>query len=315
MKKILLLITVLFIPLLISSCANRQNPPSQPALEAVIQEERLDKTLNAFTALNISGPFEVKLKQSNRHQVTLTGPSHLINQIQLEEINEVLLLSLPYEALSGQIAVIRAEISAPHIHEVLLDGTQGFTAEKFDSEVIALKLNNFNYANFSGQLGVRALEITGEGRLTLQGISSQTLNIAASGNSHLELRGMANIGTLTFSDNATVDMYWLDSPQLIIRGSGQAVARLAGIVGVMHADLTQNAYLDARALRTKEAYVKAFDHSNAEITVLDIQNVLASNSSTVYFHKNSGLMNNFMAYEGSVLDVDGLWAEDPAYHY
>ncbi|MDP1614549.1 MAG: hypothetical protein Q8L68_01995, partial [Methylococcales bacterium] len=59
----------------------------------------------------------------------------------------------------------------------------------------------------------------------------------------------------------------------------------------------------------KESFVKTHDHAIAEVTTLKHQHSLASDASDIYFYKVPKTKADFMAFNGSVLDMHE-WAQD-----
>ena len=68
-------------------------------------------------------------------------------------------------------------------------------------------------------------------------------------------------------------------------------------------ELWNTAHFNGRYLRAEHSFVKTHDRSLAEISVIRNQHTLASGKSNIYFYELPLTRADFMAFDGSVLDL------------
>ena len=108
---------------------------------------------------------------------------------------------------------------------------------------------------------------------------------------------------LDISDEAQLSLNWVSTPALILRAKDKAFVQLAGVTHKLDAVMCDQSRFQGRYLRAKHAYVKTFGTSVAEISALKVQHTLASDGSDIRFYALPVMKTDFMAFNGSVLDM------------
>lgn len=138
-------------------------------------------------------------------------------------------------------------------------------------------------------------------------LGANGINMTVGGNSTLNIATKkVVIGQLNASGNAKVSIYWIDSNFVSTNLSGNASVALAGLATNLNANLSGSSNLNAKYLRTKQAYIKTSGHSNATVFVLKSLSALAVDYSTIYYYPDPEVVGRYVACSGAVLRMAGL---------
>jgi hypothetical protein len=150
---------------------------------------------------------------------------------------------------------------------------------------------------------LHVLDIKGSGLTQISGISSQNLQLHLQGTPKIQLVGMANLANLNVEGSPSISFYWVKTETLTIRAREGSRIQLAGAVNRLDVELWGHAHFKGRYLRAQRSFVKTHDHSVAEISVANHQSNLATDSSDIYYYNLPNTRADFMAFDGSVLDM------------
>ncbi len=148
-----------------------------------------------------------------------------------------------------------------------------------------------------------SLNYKGTGAVIGNNLYSNYLNLSINNSGKTQLNGQMNVHQLTINGNGIFSLYWIKSHNLIIREFGNATVLLAGIADQLDVELWQNSRFNGRYLRAKQVFVKTHDHAIAGVNAMSAQHTLASDASDIYFYNLPNTRADFMAYNGSVLDM------------
>lgn len=289
--------------ILLSSCV--QPKPTQTQISAPKAPQIApNQKLESFSKLVVEGDIDIELHKSKQHSLEFGVAADALSHVESHIANDTLYLRISPDYRAVLMQPIKVKISLPHLHELRGKGKIHIKNQQFESKLLNLQLNHDGEIHLAGRLGVQTINLGGSGKTVLHDVTSRKLNINIQENARLELRGTVNLQHLNLAGQGKIDLYWIDSPELHIHAKNRAQAHLAGIVGTLHITVENNALVDARYLRAREVFLKATGNSSSEINAIKVQNILADDSSTVYTHNNSALLNHFMAKHGAVLDVD-----------
>lgn len=153
---------------------------------------------------------------------------------------------------------------------------------------------------------VTNLSYTGIGQVTSNNIGKYGINLNVSGNSNLNLSGQIMLGQLTAANNSHVSLYWIDSNFVKVYAGDNAQVSLAGSATNLNADVSGYASINAKYLRSKQAYVETSDGSNAVVYVTKSLSALANDQSTIYYYPDPEIIGPYDSGSGSVLRMAGL---------
>ncbi|WP_242604065.1 GIN domain-containing protein [Legionella jordanis] len=286
----------LFVVLMSASCSHKVL-----VIPASSQKALHNRPMPAFNQVMVEGNINVKLRTGFRHpRLLLRGDPLDLLQVQTSVVNNTLHVSVGNGyPKSGPISV---EIQARYLNSFTYHGSGVVTGKNLHSSLLDVSIDNPGQTILGGQIVLRKLEVKGGGYTQVSGVSSQYLQLSII-NSKVQLAGRMNISRLELDEKAWVAMYWVKSHALVVRGKGQSFMQLAGIVDKLDVELCDRSRFNGRYLRANRAFVKTHDHSVADISAVNHQHTLATDASDIYFYNVPTIKTDFMAYNGSVLDM------------
>ncbi len=258
-----------------------------------------------FSRVVINGNIDVTLSTGNRkHLVLLKGDKRDLAGVQMYIHHGLLYIN----ASKGypHYGPIKAIINTHLLTSLTYHGTGTITANHLHSNRLDLAIHNGGKTIINGKIALRRLIIAGSGYSQISGITGSSCKIKLSGKPHVRLAGILNVTNLTLTDNSSISLYWIKSHVLKIRAKDKAFIQLAGVADTLDAELKNNARLNGRYLRGSHVFIKTFDHSVADITTTKTQHTLASGASNIYVHNLPTMKADFMALNGSILDMREL---------
>lgn len=265
------------------------------------------KRFPAFTNIFIEGNINVNLINNScvPYQIKLQGNRSDLAQINTAVNKKILYISLGKGYPHNGALVVT--ICTKHLNAFNYRGRGSVIGKNIYSKTLKeLTLNNAGRTILSGNFAVRKLTIAGGGYAEINGISGPHLQLSIIDSNRVQLTGVININQLNLAKKARLTMYWIKSNALIIRAQERAFMQLAGVVGKLDVELCNFAHFNGRYLRSNTAFIKTHDRSIADIAVVSHQHTLATDTSDIYFYNLPGMRTDFMAYDGSVLDMRDL---------
>lgn len=198
---------------------------------------------------------------------------------------------------------VHADIRGKSLHGFTYHGSGVIKGTKMHTNRLDLTIDNNGTTMLGGHLGLQCLKIRGQGETHINDIHTKHLTLDLAGRSNVQLKGIANLASVHMKDNVRLSLYWVNSSILKIRGQGHAYLQLAGIADKLLVELCDFAHFNGRYLRANHAFVKTHDKAIADIAAVQRQHTLASDASNIYFYNLPEMKTDFMAYDGSVLDM------------
>jgi hypothetical protein len=252
----------------------------------------------AFNQVSIKGNIDVSLHTGyKKPAIILRGKPEDIKQAVAEVKDKVLFIKIPRR--SGPMAV---EIRSHHLNGFSFKGFGTVKGNHLHSSLLDLKIDNSGYTTLGDSLVLRKLEASGGGTIQIKGVTSRYLQLDIKDNTKVLLVGVMNLSSLNL-EGGWLSMYWVKTPRLTICAKGKANIRLAGVVDKLDVELWGNARFYGRYLRAVNAFVKTHETSFAELTAIKHQHALATDASDIYFYKIPQTKADFMACQGSILDM------------
>ena len=290
---------LIFILLLQFGCARHTHnlPKPPPAVKSTV----LTRAMPAFNQVVVTGAVNVSLHTGYKHsEVILHGNSQDIQQTITQVGNKQLLVRPNGGRGQGSISV---EIRTNHLNSFSYKGNGTIAGRHIHSSLLDLKINNPGQATFGGSIGLRKLEVSGGGMIQISDIYSRDLKLDIKDKTKVLLVGQMSPSHLELIGEGWLSMYWVKSTNLTICAKGKMNIRLAGIVDKLDIELWGASHFDGRYLRAQNAFVKTYGKSIAELTAIKHQHTLATDASDIYFYNIPQTKADFMAYQGSVLDM------------
>ncbi len=130
------------------------------------------------------------------------------------------------------------------------------------------------------------------------------INIVTSDNAQVRIRGVINLQKVTTRGNSCVNAMWVDSYHVRLCSSDNSKVVLAGFTCILDAALNSNSSLDARFLRSKEAFVKTTDYACAKVLPIFALYGFAKHFSGIYYYKTPGFITRNSTESGNILQME-----------
>lgn len=298
----------LLIPLILLLVACRHNAPTSviPVIPVMpIAKVQQTRPVPSFNQILAQGRINIHLHTgAAKPLVQLRGALVDLSQVLVHVEHSMLVISLG----SGypRCGEVTVDIYTRSLNSLRYTGLGQITGTNIHSSLLDLFITNPGQTILRGSMNIGVLEVNGGGYVEISDVNSRNLHVRLKGNPRVKLTGIERLATLDVAGNGSLSMYWVNSDGLIVRAGDHAFIQLAGIVNKLDVCLQDFARFNGRYLRAKRAFIKTFGHSVAEISSVDRQHTLASDSSDIYFYNIPVMRTDFMAFDGSVLDMRDL---------
>ncbi len=295
--------SLILIAFFLASCAHhgaKKSPVS--AMPLSYQSTTQYKQLTVFNRIEAQGQINVTLHTGYRKpQVVLKGDPRDLQQVKAVVVQNTLYLSIG--GGYPQHGAVHADIQTQYLSGFSYKGAGLVNGSQIHSSALDLALANQGTTQLGGSIGLRRLDIAGNGVTEISGINTPALQIYLQGSPKVQLSGVATVTNLMIDGNVWFSLYWIKSDDLKVRANNKARIQLAGAVKRLDLELWGHAYFKGRYLRAQRSFVKTHGHAVAEISSVNHQSTLASDASDIYYYNLPNTRADFMAYDGSVLDM------------
>jgi hypothetical protein len=263
---------------------------------------KVKQKTSEFTKIQVVGDIDVVVHTNSRgFQIVLRGDSRdVVNTKRYIKDNE-LVVSLGKGYPKG--GRLKVDIYLRHLTGFAYHGSGFVVAKGILSKCMDLLIDNKGSTLFEGSFGVRRAVFMSSGRTKLQGIRSCVTQFVLLDQAKVKLVGYANVATLQMSGASRLSLYWVKSKSIKVNLKDHSRAQMAGVAETLHADLWGEARFNGRHLMSKNSFVKTHGKSEADISVSKNQHTLAQDKSNIYYYFLPEAKTDFMAEEGSVLDM------------
>lgn len=130
--------------------------------------------------------------------------------------------------------------------------------------------------------------------------------ITLTGDGKTRMQGDWVLSRLDVSGNANCYAYWIDSTNMHILTTDNAKVFLAGVVSDLDIISRNHSAIDARNLKTENAYVRTQDKSQVNVSARNSLSSYSSEGSTVYLYGDAPLSIHYLNNHGSALRMAGI---------
>lgn len=255
-----------------------------------------------FTKLKISGKIDVTIHTGyNAHKIIFHGMHPDIvkahHYIKYGELSIDLGKGFP------KYGLLKIDIYMRKLTALSYNGAGNILAQRLSANCLDVDINNPQNTSLSGAFGLGNAKFSGNGNYQLHAIASCPTNLVVRDKAQVRLSGYFNIANLNMGDDSFLNLYWVKSKNLKIKLKDNAHAQLSGVAAMVDAELWDKSYLDSRHLLATNSFVKTHDYAEAHIAVLKNQHTLAKDKSNIYYYALPEKLSDFMAKDGSVLDM------------
>lgn len=260
------------------------------------------KNVASFNQIDVQGPVSVTIHTGHKKpQVILSGDARDLEAINIRVINNTLHL-ISAKGYPG-IGPVHVAIRTRFLNRLMAKNAHRIIGNGLHTSVLDLYLEHTGNVTLNGTIGLRVLDIKSDGLVRISKIYSRDLRLNLQGNPTVQLSGVARLTHLTLDGNASLNLSWIKTDNLTIRATKSPTIELAGAVNRLDVALWGNARFKGRYLRAQRSFVKTHDRSVAEISVAKHQSNLATGASNIYYYNLPDTRADFMAQDGSVLDM------------
>lgn len=301
-KRCCLLILMTF---LLSNCAHHAKP-SAPSIKApLLMSSQQTRTLSAFSQVDVQGRVNVNLHTGYKKPLLIVrgDPRDLA---ELQSTVNTQTLYIRFTGGAPRYGQVNVDVHGGSLDKVRYVGSGMLTGSQLNTRLLDLDLENQGTTRLGGSLGIQDLTVKGKGLVQLSGVHSYNMGINLIGDPKVQIAGAAHLSKLTMTGDGSLSMYWVKGYNLAITAKNKARLQLAGAVNHLELDLHGMAQFKGRYLRAQRSFVKTYDRSIAEISSVNHQSSLASDASDIYYYNIPTTRADFMAFDGSVLDMRDL---------
>ncbi|KGP64051.1 hypothetical protein EP47_03780 [Legionella norrlandica] len=299
LKRCYLLSLVIF---LLANCAHHK--PQLPPVEVKNPSTRTNqfRQVSSFNQVVVQGRLNVTLHTGyKKPAVMLRGDPRDLTQVSTIVKNNTLYVSLG--AGYPDYGTVNVDIRSTFLNRFRYEGAGVITGNNLHTSYLDLYIANEGTTSLGGSIGLQRLVAVGNGVTQISGVSSRNLQIVLKGDPKVGISGVVNLSSLKIYGKGMLSLYWIKSDTLTIRAKKEAKIQLAGIVNKLDVELWGFAQFKGKYLRAQRSFVKTHDKSMAEISAVNHQSTLATDASDIYYYNLSKTRADFMAFNGSVLDM------------
>lgn len=260
------------------------------------------RALTTFNQIKVQGRMNVDLHTGySKPMVILRGDSRDLMHVKTEVKNNQLLVYLANPL--PKFGPVSIEIRTKALNDFNYAGEGNITGSQINSSGLELHINNSAQTTLGGSYFLRRLDASGGGLIQLSGLRSENIQFKIQGKTSVQLVGEMNMSSIDLDGEGRLSMYWVKANQLTICERGKTVLQMAGIANKMIIELWGTSQFKGRFMRGRNVFVRTHDRSVADIMALLHQHTLATDASDIYFYNLPRTRADFMAYDGSVLDM------------
>lgn len=299
---IMRLTLLVFLILSLTHCSRPHQTHEMHATPLPIQHSTQIRASEAFTRVLINGNIDATLYTGDsKPRVILHGDPRSLSEVQTVVHNGLLYINVGKG--SPHFGRVKAEIRTHYLTSFDYHGSGQINANQLQSGLLDLAIDNAGKTAITGKIALRKLQLAGSGQTQIAGLTGRQCKIKITGKQRVRLAGILNVTSLTMAGDSWLSLYWIKSDVLKIRAKDKTFIQMAGIVDTLDLALEDKARFNGRYLRGENVFVKTFGQSVADICAIKTQHTLASGSSNIYFHELPEMTADFMAWNGSVLDM------------
>lgn len=295
-------LTLLVLCLTLCGCARFHIHPKTTNIPGLTPQNQATYS-GSFNRIKIIGRFEVNLHTHQRAaSVTFHGPQYDLNHVKWYIANHELVIRMEqgYQLKEGLIYI---DVNTPHLTSFSYQGSGSVSAQSLSARSLDLSIKNNGPTRLEGDFTLHQALFGGKGVTHIKGAHGQNIELTLTGRTKVQILGTIQLSRLKMKNQAWLSAHWLKSSTLIMRLRDQTYAQLAGSVDFLDVALRDQARFNGRYLRAQRAFAKTQNQSEADIDVVKAQHSLASGTSNIYFYDLPTMRADFMAENGSVLDM------------
>ena len=289
--------------ILLTSCNLRHHikENKKPAPKVPVRVSISQRTAE-FTKIRIQGKIDVYLHTGGKfNKIVFQGESDDVAHTTRTVNNGELFIDVGKGY--PKYGRLKVDIYLHNLTAFTFHGSGNIFAAKMAAKCVDIEIDNNQNTLFDGSFGVSRAKFSNVGRTKIRGIRGCTTFLTITDRAKVKLIGYSNVATLNMSGDSELSLYWVKSKTMRVKLKDNARAQLSGLAENFHAETWNRSRLNSRHLMSQNSFVKTHNTSEAYIAVVKNQHTLANDKSNIYYYFLPETKTDFMAREGSVLDM------------
>lgn len=180
------------------------------------------RTVPAFNAVDISGPFDADIATGAEPRVEITGDDNIVPLITSDVRGDRLEIGTRKNVRAS--VRLMARITAPRLIAVALTGSGDIVVHGVQADHLAVQLTGAGTIRIDGTARELEVELTGSGNVTLDALAAERVHVTLSGSGDV---AVAAAKALDVSITGSGDVAYHGEPELKqqVTGSGRLVKK------------------------------------------------------------------------------------------
>lgn len=294
--------TIAVSAILLTNCTWHRSETVKKSPPQMIASTVIAENMQEFTKVNIEGKIDVNIHTGNNfHKIVFHGVEPDIKSternVKYGELYIKLGKNLP------KYGYMKVDIYMRKMTAFTYNGSGNIFASGIASNCIDINIDNDKNATIGGSFGLGNAKFSNVGYYQIQGVHGCTTNLIIKDKAKVRITGYSNLANLNMGDDSELNLYWVKSKSIKIKLKDNARVQLSGVTEAFNDEQWDKSRLDGRHLMSQISFVKTHDYSEAYISVVRNQHTLAKDRSNIYYYFLPENHADFMAKNGSVLDM------------
>lgn len=228
------------------------------------------RSVGAFRAIELSGPYDVAIDAQGRSGLTLSGEREQLDKIETFVRGDTLVVR-PTErtgfhfGFTARRQTVTIQIGTHTLERLQMTGSGDVVLEQVNGERIALAVTGPGDLRASGAIKALELRVSGSGNADLERVRAGTVDLTMSGPGDVRLAHIDGRLQARLSGSGDLDAHDLRLASLDARLDGPGDALLDGTAADFKADVRGSGDLDGSGLRVGRATVKSRGPGGVEL--------------------------------------------------
>lgn len=221
--------------------------------EAPAAPVTLQRTVEAFSAIELSGPYEVVVRAQGRQALTLSGERKQLDEIETFVRGDTLVVR-PVErngfhfSWGKRRAPVVIQITASQLKSLAMSGSGDVELAQLAGERFSISVDGPGDLQASGAVRALAVRAGGSGDLDLHRLKAADVDLEMSGPGDVRLSGVGNLLAATLSGSGDLEADALRLARLEARMSGPGGMKLSGSTRELRLEASGSGDFEACAL-------------------------------------------------------------------
>jgi len=251
-----------------------QTGHAEPAANETTTQQR---TVGAFSALELAGPYRVLVRAQGKPSVELSGERKLLDDIETVVRGDTLVVrpvsrSGFHFSIGKRRDTVTVSITASMLKSLKMSGSGDVKLEQLGGDRFTLQADGPGDLSASGAVRELAVRSSGSGDLDLHQVKAASVDLSMAGPGDVRLAGVGNELVANVSGSGDLQADDLHVAHATARMSGPGDVTLSGESADLHAEVSGSGDLDASKLKVRTALVK--NHGPGEIALATVSDTL-----------------------------------------